>query len=52
MSEAKSLLEQLTLVGQGRPWYRSALKCMQQYVRSDLRRLDIEPVEVLSQRPS
>ena len=49
---AKSLLEQLTLVGQGRPWYRSALTCMQQYVSTDLRRLDVEPVEVLSQRPS
>ena len=45
---AKSLLEQLTLVGQGRPWYPSALKCMDNYITNDLRRLDIEPVEQLS----
>ena len=45
---AKSLLEQLTLVGQGRPWYPSALKCMDNYITNDLRRLDIKPVEQLS----
>ena len=51
VSEAKSLLEQTTLVGQGRPFYRSALACMRNYVKNDLRRLDIPPAELLSSRP-
>ena len=48
---AKSLLEQLTLVGQGRPWYGSALQRMNEYLTSDLRRLDVSPVDALSARP-
>ena len=49
---AKSLLEQLTLVGQGRPWYPAALRRMAEYLNSDLRRLDVSPVEALSARPA
>lgn len=51
MSLAKSLLEQLTLVGRARPWYPSALASMQEYLEEDLRRLDITPVERLSAKP-
>ncbi len=51
VSEAKSLLEQTTLICQGRPFYQSALRCMREYVKSDLRRLDIPPAELLSSRP-
>ena len=51
VSEAKSLLEQTTLVGQGRPFYRSALACIRDYVKNDLRRLDIPPAQLLSSRP-
>eukprot|EP00908_Phaeocystis_cordata_P015513 Transcript_26668.p2 GENE.Transcript_26668~~Transcript_26668.p2 ORF type:complete len:285 (+),score=112.91 Transcript_26668:55-909(+) len=51
VSEAKSLLEQTTLVGQGRPFYRSALACIRDYVKNDLRRLDIPPAKLLSTRP-
>ena len=52
VSEAKSLLEQTTLVCQGRPFYQSALRCIRQYVKNDLRRLDIPPAELLSTRPA
>ena len=51
MTEAKSLLEQLCLIGAGRPFYGAALRCMQGYVKDDLRRLDIPPAEMLSRRP-
>ena len=50
VSVARSLLEQLTLVGQARPWYPSALVCMRRYL-ADLKRLDVTPVEQLSARP-
>lgn len=46
MTEAKSLLEQLCLIGAGRPFYGAALRCMQGYVKDDLRRLDIPPAEL------
>jgi hypothetical protein len=49
---AKSLLEQLTLVGQARPWYASTLRSMQWYTRHDLRRVDVPPAEALSGRPA
>lgn len=42
---AKSLLEQLTLVGQARPWYPDALRCMRDYIEKDLRQLDNSPVQ-------
>ena len=51
VSEAKSLLEQTTLVCQGRPFYQSALVCIRDYVKNDLRRLDVPPAELLSTRP-
>ena len=51
VSEAKSLLEQTTLVCQGRPFYQSALTCIRDYVKNDLRRLDVPPAELLSTRP-
>lgn len=52
VSEAKSLVEQTTLVCQGRPFYQSALACMRDYVKNDLRRLDIPPAKLLSSRPA
>jgi len=52
VSEAKSLLEQLSLVLQGRTsTYESVLSCVQKYVDEDLKRLDAEPSELLSARP-
>jgi hypothetical protein len=51
VTEAKSLLEQLCLIGAGRPFYGAALRCMQGYVKDDLRRLDIPPAEMLGGRP-
>ena len=51
VSVARSLLEQLTLVGLGRTWYGSSLVCLQRYITHDLRRLDISPVKQLSERP-
>ena len=48
---AKSLLEQLTLVGYARPWYQSVLRSMQEYIREDLRRIDQRPVEQLAAKP-
>ena len=52
MSKAKSLLEQTTLVCQGRPFYPAALSAMRAYVKNDLRRLDIPPARLLSTRPA
>jgi hypothetical protein len=52
VSEAKSLLEQMTLVCASRPYYRQAIRYMQDYVRSDLRALDVAPAVLLSQRPA
>ena len=52
VSEAKSLLEQTTLVCQGRPFYPAALSAMRAYVKNDLRRLDIPPARLLSTRPA
>lgn len=51
VSEAKSLLEQMTLVCSGRPFYRDALEMLSIYVRSDLRRVDVPPAELISQSP-
>ncbi|KOO22419.1 hypothetical protein Ctob_000514 [Chrysochromulina tobinii] len=52
VSEAKSLLEQTTLVCQGRPFYPAALSAIRAYVKNDLRRLDIPPARLLSTRPA
>ena len=43
---AKLLLEQLTLVGQARPWYAASLRCMRAYV-SELRNIQVAPIERL-----
>jgi len=51
VSIAKSLLEQLALVGQARPWYPSALRSFAEYLNDDLRRLDVSPVQRLSAKP-
>jgi len=48
---AKSLLEQLTLIGQGRIWYPATLRCVQEYLNEDLRQIDVSPVKRLSGRP-
>jgi len=52
VSEAKSLLEQMALVCSGRPFYRDALRAMKVYVKSDLRRLDLPPAELMARSPS
>lgn len=50
---AKSLLEQVALVSQGRQMlYEQILTCVQDYVRHDLTRFnDVEPAELISRRP-
>lgn len=48
VSTAKSLLEQLTLVGQGRAWYPAALRAMEAYVSEDLRPFEITPTWVVT----
>jgi hypothetical protein len=52
VSEAKSLLEQMTLVCQGRPFYPAVLAQFELYVSQDLRRLDLPPAYLLSSRPA
>lgn len=52
VSEAKSLLEQTTLVCQGRPFYPAVLAQFELYVSQDLRRLDLPPAYLLSSRPA
>jgi len=51
VSEAKSLLEQASLVCQGRPFYPKVLESIRTYVEEDLRRLDVEPADLLANRP-
>eukprot|EP00529_Nitzschia_sp_RCC80_P031679 CAMPEP_0113479870 /NCGR_PEP_ID=MMETSP0014_2-20120614/21555_1 /TAXON_ID=2857 /ORGANISM="Nitzschia sp." /LENGTH=365 /DNA_ID=CAMNT_0000373227 /DNA_START=148 /DNA_END=1246 /DNA_ORIENTATION=+ /assembly_acc=CAM_ASM_000159 len=50
---AKSLLEQVSLVAQGRKGlYSKILSCVHEYVREDLTKFnDVEPAELLSRRP-
>lgn len=50
---AKSLLEQVALVSQGRPsLYEKILQAIDRYVREDLTRFnDVEPAELISARP-
>eukprot|EP00547_Thalassionema_nitzschioides_P008608 CAMPEP_0194225958 /NCGR_PEP_ID=MMETSP0156-20130528/40796_1 /TAXON_ID=33649 /ORGANISM="Thalassionema nitzschioides, Strain L26-B" /LENGTH=496 /DNA_ID=CAMNT_0038958121 /DNA_START=142 /DNA_END=1629 /DNA_ORIENTATION=- len=52
VSEAKSLLEQMTLVCSGRPFYKNALKAMKTYISTDLRRVDIAPADLIAQSPA
>eukprot|EP00531_Pseudo-nitzschia_arenysensis_P010593 CAMPEP_0116136286 /NCGR_PEP_ID=MMETSP0329-20121206/11640_1 /TAXON_ID=697910 /ORGANISM="Pseudo-nitzschia arenysensis, Strain B593" /LENGTH=418 /DNA_ID=CAMNT_0003631137 /DNA_START=52 /DNA_END=1303 /DNA_ORIENTATION=- len=51
VTEAKSLLEQVALVSQGRSMYKRVLECMSIYVESDLKALDKDPALLLSSRP-
>mmetsp|Transcript_110076 Transcript_110076/g.351118 ORF Transcript_110076/g.351118 Transcript_110076/m.351118 type:complete len:315 (-) Transcript_110076:73-1017(-) len=51
VSEAKSLLEQASLVCQGRPFYPKVLESLGEYVANDLRQLDAEPADLLANRP-
>ena len=51
VTEAKSLLEQVALVSQGRKMYGRVLQCMSTYVQSDLKALDKDPALLLSSRP-
>ena len=49
--EAKSLLEQVALVCQGRSMYSQVLKAISSYVRDDLKQLQGDPAVLLSARP-
>lgn len=51
VTEAKSLLEQVALVSQGRSMYKRVLSCMSTYVEFDLKALDKDPAVLLSSRP-
>jgi len=52
VSEAKSLLEQVSLVGAGRPFYTNVLRNIQRYVQEDLKRIDYSPAVLLSAKPA
>lgn len=52
VTEAKSLLEQVALVCQGRSMYRKCLDSISRYVKDDLKRLQADPAVLLSARPS
>jgi hypothetical protein len=51
VTEAKSLLEQVALVCQGRSMYQKVLESISQYVRYDLKALTSDPAVLLSSRP-
>lgn len=51
VTEAKSLLEQVALVCQGRSMYSQVLKAISSYVRDDLKQLQGDPAVLLSARP-
>eukprot|EP00527_Entomoneis_sp_CCMP2396_P007734 CAMPEP_0198142356 /NCGR_PEP_ID=MMETSP1443-20131203/5160_1 /TAXON_ID=186043 /ORGANISM="Entomoneis sp., Strain CCMP2396" /LENGTH=441 /DNA_ID=CAMNT_0043805337 /DNA_START=241 /DNA_END=1563 /DNA_ORIENTATION=+ len=52
VTEAKSLLEQVALVCQGRSMYRKCLDNISNYVKNDLKQLQADPAVLLSARPS
>ena len=52
VTEAKSLLEQVALVCQGRSMYSRCLECIYKYVVDDLKKLQSDPAVLLSARPS
>ena len=52
VSEAKSLLEQMALVCSGRPFYKDVLRMMKVYIKTDLRRLDVPPADLMARSPS
>ena len=51
VTEAKSLLEQVALVCQGRSMYSQVLSSIQRYVKNDLMQLQADPAVLLSRRP-
>jgi hypothetical protein len=51
VTEAKSLLEQVALVCQGRSMYPKCLKSIHNYVQNDLKKLHADPALLLSSRP-
>lgn len=51
VTEAKSLLEQVALVCQGRSMYRRCLESIHRYVENDLKKLQADPAVLLSARP-
>lgn len=52
VTEAKCLLEQISLVSQGRPeMYQDILDCIERYVVEDLTQFFVEPSILLSRRP-
>jgi len=51
VTEAKSLLEQVALVCQGRTMYRNVLASISRYVTEDLKQLQADPAVLLSARP-
>jgi len=51
VSEAKSLLEQVALVCQGRAMYQKVLQSISSYVEDDLKQLQADPAVLLSARP-
>lgn len=51
VTEAKSLLEQVALVCQGRSMYPNVLSSINNYVQNDLKQLQADPAVLLSARP-
>lgn len=51
VTEAKSLLEQVALVCQGRSMYQKCLLSISKYVKNDLKRINSDPAVLLSARP-
>ena len=51
VTEAKSLLEQVALVCQGRAMYSKVLESISKYVRDDLKQLQADPAILISSRP-
>ena len=51
VTEAKSLLEQVALVCQGRSMYQRCLDSISRYVKDDLKKIQSDPAVLLSARP-
>jgi hypothetical protein len=51
VTEAKSLLEQIALVCQGRSMYGRCLDAIHRYVKHDLKMLQADPAQLLSSKP-
>ena len=51
VTEAKSLLEQVALVCQGRSMYGRVLESISKYVKNDLKQLKADPAVLISARP-